>query len=327
MKKHYNLGLLIILIGLLLTGCQYTYKPIPKKAINLEDNTTFKTAKKSLKFIQDSKPDSFKSLLSRKLLNIAKSEQIDGLMREGKIIIDNSEYPNDTNVLISQNKKYSFGGEQMIETFSFPFQSNIYKDSIMYFHITILNDEIYKYVMNEYPPGIRIIEPKHSETHIQDVKMNADNISWFRIWYNGGKYNNKRYNFLSNGFFAVSGDGKVLEETGIKDKIHKLFNSINEADFDSLDFKFFEEDEKGDPEYIKLRVRFDNEEYSKLGEFEVYCFLQEEEGIKEIMSDYIIFKHTSKTRYLMLKDNNQEILNIITEIAHFDYDGYYESDP
>lgn len=326
MKKHLKFGLLTVLIGLLMTGCKFSYTEPSEKTTDLGDNSSILIAKKSLRYIQENKTDSLKGLLNSKVLKMAKPEQIDWLMREGKLVLDNYEYPNDTSVLKSQKTNYSMGGKQVIEMFSFPFQSKVHKDSVKYFHITITDNEIYRLLLNDYPPGMRIIEPKHSEPHKGKINMQTDNLKWFRIWYDGGVYNKKRFK-NETGFYAVSGDNQKLDEIGVKDKFQKLFNLINAAEFDSLDFKYLREDEVGDPEWIYLRMRFNNEEYKNLGEFEISYFIKEEQGKKEIMSDYIILKHTDKTRYLMRKDKNQDIIKILTEIAHCDYEDYYERYP
>jgi major membrane immunogen (membrane-anchored lipoprotein) len=326
MIKHLRLGLFIILVGLLMTACKFSYTEPSEKSTGLSNNSSFLIAKKSLRYIQENKTDSLKGLLNSKVLKMTKLEQIDWLIREGKIVLDNYEYPNDTSVLKSQQTNYSVGGKQLIEMFSFPFHSKVHKDSVKYFHVTIADNEIYKLLLNDYPPGMRIIEPKHSEPHKDKLNMQTDNLKWFRIWYDGGAYNKKRYK-NENGFYAVSGGKEKLEEIGIKDKFQELFNLINTAKFDSLDFNFLGEAEVGEPEWIYLRLRFNNEEYNNLGEFEVSYFIKEEQGKKEIMSDYIIFKHTDKTRYLMRKDTNQEIVKILTDIAHFDYGDYYERYP
>jgi hypothetical protein len=326
MRKHFKFGLFTVLIGLLMTGCKFSYTEPSEKTTDLGDNSSILIAKKSLRYIQENKTDSLKGLLNSKVLKMAKPEQIDWLMRKGKIVLNNYEYPNDTSVLKSQKTNYSMGGKQVIEMFSFPFQSKVHKDSVKYFHITIADNEIYRFLLNDYPPGMRIIEPKHSEPHKDKINMQSDNLKWFRIWYDGGVYNKKRFK-NETGFYAVSGDNQKLNEIGVKDKFEKLFNLIYTAEFDSLDFKYLREDEVGDPEWIYLRMKFNNEEYKNLGEFEISYFIKEEQGKKEIMSDYIILKHTDKTRYLMRKDKNQDIIKILTEIAHYDYGDYYERYP
>jgi hypothetical protein len=192
MKKHLKFGLLTVLIGLLMTGCKFSYTEPSENTTDLGDNSSILIAKKSLRYIQENKTDSLKGLLNSKVLKMAKSEQIDWLMREGKLVLDNSEYPNDTSILKSQKTNYSMGGKQVIEMFSFPFQSKVHKDSVKYFHITITDNEIYRLLLNDYPPGMRIIEPKHSEPHKDKINMQSDNLKWFRIWYDGGVYNKKK---------------------------------------------------------------------------------------------------------------------------------------
>lgn len=326
MKRHLKFGLNTVLIGLLLTSCKFSYTQPSEKTTDSGDNSSLQTAKKSLTYIQENKTDSLKGLLNSKVLKMSKPEQIDWLMREGKSVLDNCKYPNDTSILKSHKTNYSMGGTQVIEMFSFPFQSKVHKDSVKYFHITIVDNEIHRLFLNEYPPGIRIIEPKHSEPHKDKIDMQVDNLKWFRIWYDGGLYNKKKFK-NEIGFYAVSGDKQKLEEIGVQDKFQKLFGLINSAEFDSLDFNYLRDNEVGDPEWIYLRMKFNNEEYKKLGEFEISYFLKEEQGKKEIMSDFIIFKHTDKTRYLMRKDKNQDIVKILTDIAHYDYGGYYERYP
>lgn len=326
MKKHLKFGLLTVLIGLLTTGCKFSYTEPSEKTTDLGNNSSILIAKKSLRYIQENKTDSLKGLLNSKVLKMAKPEQIDWLMREGKLVLNNYKYPNDTSVLKSQKTNYSMRGKQVINMFSFPFQSIVHKDSVKYFHITITDNEIYRLLLNDYPPGMRIIEPKHSEPHKSKIDMQTDNLKWFRIWYNGGVYNKKRFK-NETGFYAVSGDNQKLDKIGVKDKFQKLFNLINVAEFDSLDFKYLREDEVGAPEWIYLRLKFNNEEYKNLGEFKISYFIKEEQGKKEIMSDYIILKHTDKTRYLMRKDKSQDIIKILTEIAHYDYGDYYERYP
>ncbi|WP_436515408.1 hypothetical protein [Ekhidna sp. To15] len=150
-------------------------------------------------------------------------------------------------------------------------------------------------------------------------------MSWFRIWYDGGEGNNKKYR-NEIGYYAVSGDLEDMDEIGVRSKFQQIFDLLNKADFDSLDFQYLRDREVGTPEWIYLRMKFNNE-YKDLGEFEISCFIKEEEGKKEIMSDYIIFKHTDKTRYLLNKRDNPELVNLLTQIGRYDYEEFYERYP
>jgi len=283
-------------------------------------------AKKALRYIETEKTDSLLSLLNSSVRQKVKQEQIDWLIREGKNAIQNSLFPNDTSVLISKSVNLSLTGKKEIEMLSFPFQSKVHRDSVKYFHFTITDNEIHRLLLNDYPPGMRIIEPKHNEPHIENLNLIADNIRWFRIWYEDGSKINKRYG-TNTGYYAVSGDKDKLRTIGIQGLIQDIFDLINNAKPDSTDFKYLREEEKGDAEWIYLRLKFDNPEYKNLGEFEIACFLDEEEGKKEIMSDYIIFKHTDKTRYLFLKDKNQKLVDKLRELGQRDYGKHYELFP
>jgi hypothetical protein len=188
---------------------------------------------------------------------------------------------------------------------------------------SVSNNEIHRLILNDYPPGLRIIEPKRTEPHLDTIDLNIENLSWFRIWYDDGAKIQKRYG-LHKGFYAVSGNYENLGKYGISELLQEIFDQLNSSEFDSLDFKYLENKKIGDPEYIRLRMRFDIAEYKSLGEFEIYCFLDQEEGINEELFDYIIFKHTEKTRYLLLKEKNRELLKKISELAHHDYGRNYE---
>lgn len=325
MKSYIKLSFFAFFI-LLISSCKFSYNEPSKIDNKLNQTSSLVLAKKSLRFINENKSDSLKLLLNPKILKMVKPEQFDWLMKEGKIVIDNYEYPNDTLVIKSQQTNYSLTGKQLVEMYSFPFKHKTHKDSLKYFHITIADNEIYRLFLNNYAPGITFIEPKHTEPHKDKINMQTENLKWFRIWYDGGKGNNKRFK-NEIGYFAVSGDKEKLEDIGIKNKFQKLFDLINNIKFDSLDFKYMREDEVGDPEWIYLRMKFNNEEYKNLGEFDISYFIKEENGKKEIMSDYIVLKHTEKTRYLIKKEKNPEIVNVLNEIAHYDYSGYYESYP
>lgn len=119
----------------------------------------------------------------------------------------------------------------------------------------------------------------------------------------------------------------MLKTLGISKTFQEIFDLINKTVPDSLDFKYMREKEIGNLEWIYLRVKFNNPEYKDLGEFEISCFLDEEEGKKEIMSDYIIFKHTDKTRYPFRKDKNAGLVRKLKELANKDFKNAYEINP
>tara|TARA_B110000967_G_C18778142_1_gene506735 strand:- start:177 stop:1145 length:969 start_codon:yes stop_codon:yes gene_type:complete len=317
--------LITVTLLLFLTGCNFNYSSQAQDSDDTQTNGALQLAKNALSFIKNSKLDSLKNLLEPSVLSRVKPEQLDWLMNEGKAVIDKSTYPLDSSIITSQSVNYSLTGKTTVDMFSFPFQNVNYEDSIKYFHITIANNKIHRLLLNDHPPGMRIIEPSNSEPHKTNLNLQTDNLSWFRIWYDGGKVNNKKYQ-NETGFYAVSGNLENLDKTGARDKFQRIFDLLNNAEFDSLDFQYLRDREVGNPEWIYLRMKFDGE-YKELGEFEISYFISEEEGKKEVMSDYVIFKHTDKTRYLLRKGANTELVTVLTEIGRYDFDGFYERNP
>lgn len=328
MKNFKKLPFIIAgLIIFLLSACRFGYNEPPKNVTDNEGDTGLSIAKQSLQFIHQHYPDSLRGLFNSRVNKITKPEQLDRLIREGQQVLNEYYFPNDTSILVSQTTNYSTTtGKSIIRTFTFPFQNKTYMDSLKYFHITVVNNKILKLILSDYPPGLNIIEPKNTEPHLDTLNLQVYNLKWFRIWYDDGSKINKKY-FFNTGFYAISGDKDKLIKIGMDSQFQEIFNLINSAKFDSLDFKYLDDIEVGDPEYIGLRLAFDNEEYKNLGEFKISYFIDEEDGKKEIMSDYIVIKHTEKTRYLLLKHKNPELVEKLTEIAHHDYGKYYEIDP
>ncbi|MCJ7448044.1 MAG: hypothetical protein MUO72_10135 [Bacteroidales bacterium] len=328
MNYLFKLGQLFIITGLsLLIGCRFSFNETGGKPTDSTDSLVLVIAKKALRSIQENKPDSLEILIDSKVLRKTKPEQITWIMQEGQSIIDNYLFPNDTLILKSQSINYTTSGVLVINTLSLPFQHKIYKDSVRYFHFTLINNKIQKILINNYHPGINIIEPKRTEPHLQKIDMQTDNIRWFRIWYDGGSINkNKKYG-SNRGYYAVSGNREKLEKIGMKDAFQDIFKLISSANFDSLDYKYRPEDEISNPEWLYLRFKFHNEEYKNLGEFQISYYINEDGGKKEEMSDYIVIKHTEKTRYLLLKDKNPELVQKLIEVAHHDYQKFYEIIP
>ena len=322
MKKNL---IFFIFFLILLLGCNFNYNGQNKNSNTNDKNDAFTIAKSALEYIRDSKLDSLRNQLEPNVLSKINPAYINWLMDEGKKVINNSVYPQDSIVIISESINYSITGKTTVKMFSFPFQSKENKDTIKYFHVTVAKNKIYRLLLNNYAPGRRLIEPSHSETHKDNFNLQTSNLSWFRIWYDGGIGNNTKYQ-NETGYYAVSGDLDDLEKSGIRDKFQQVFNLLNNADFDSLDFQYMRDSEVGDPEWIYLRMKF-NGEYKSLGEFHVSYFITEENGKKEVMSDYIILKHTNKTRYLLNKGKNPELANLLTQIGRFNFEGFYERYP
>lgn len=170
MKLHFNRKLFIVMIGLFITSCRFSFTEPAKKAPNLREYSYIQTAKISLRFIQENKLDSLKGIVNSKMLKMTKPEYFNRLVLEGKYVIDNYEYPNEPDILLSKEINYSDGETKNVELYCFPFKNKVYKDSVKYFHITIANNKLYKIFITDFPPGKRIISREEFEKLVNKDK-------------------------------------------------------------------------------------------------------------------------------------------------------------
>ena len=293
------------------------------KALRQIRNTEFNneadllTAKKAIGFIEDSQLDSLKAMFSNKIVAATDDKVWENIIIQGKKAINLSIMPPDSLVKISSTVTLNNGSQQVFTKLSFPYGIQREDTKKKYININTSKGLLFGLFISDYPFGMRIIEPKHSEPHLAKHSLSYNQINWFRIWYGSGYQHNKyggRY-----GYYAVSGDKKKLDKLGIEKEMSNLFTLINNAKIDSIDFKYLRDKDIGDPEFIYLRFKFDNDPYKNFGEFSIYYYLSEEPDKQEIMSKYIILKHSNKTRYLLLKDDNPEIVKLLESIAYRKY--------
>jgi len=289
------------------------------------DNTEeIEFAKKAMQVVKTGNKEELKSLIHSDVIKRAKDEQIDLLIKQGQELLAAAEIPNDSLIQQSNKVNYSFGKKVKIAELSFPFtlKSTADEDSIVYFNIGVSDNKILMINVYEYPFGRRIIEPKHSEPHLEKHSLSYDAITWLRIWYGSGYQENEYEN--GYGHYAVSGDKEKVDKLNIENELSQLFELINTTKVDSTDFKYLRDDTNGDPEYIYLRFSLNNEPYNGFGESSIYYYLSEEPGKSEVSSDYIILKHSGKTRYLFKKENNPQMVELLKKITYKKYDKYYE---
>lgn len=342
-------------------------------------NTSLDIAKRGLQFIKNGQRDSLMSVLDERVARVVKKEQIDKIMRNGKSLINNSNYPLDSVITVTNSIVMLDGEKYKIDNYSIPFVQKNNKDSISYFLVSVLeNTKITKLAISTTPSGMRIMEPARTEPHLKKLNLKFKDVIWFRIWYNNGYkkdriVNGKNYYAVSGGIFesenqvtkqiqdvlnsitistTMSSSEKIeksnylngvlnqlersqlnlsnqysIKDSKVKKLFQNVFDNINIADIDSIDYKFLKEGLVGDPESIYLRFKFRNKKYKDLEEFQIFCFFEEESNKKELMSDYIIIKHTAKTRYLLLKAKNEKLVEALKELAYYDYKDYYEDNP
>lgn len=305
----------------LIMGCTFNRKE------NLNTNqhtgkgeTSYQLAKNALKYIQDNKVDSLK-----KLIKSTPKDKINFLMREGKSILDNFEYPNDSLVTKSRVTNYTASGEQIVDSYTFPFHYKLRKDSVKYFDIVIINNEITGFNITQDLPFVREQMRLSSQPHQKKFHLQTKNLTHFRIWYDGGKGNEVKYK-NKIGLFAVSGGLEELNRIGIKNKFQHLFNLINTATFDSLDYKGNYSEPFCDSELIYLRLSMDNDP-TNFVEFDISYIIKPQPGKKELLADYIVIKHNVDIRYLLKKNKNPEIVKTLIDLAYFNYGEYMEDRP
>lgn len=133
---------------IILSGCNFNYTERGRH-INFEkDSKDLSLAKRSLQYIADTKADSLKGILDEDMLKMSKTEHFEWIFENGKRVIDNNEYPDDSIITVSYTARKSIFGEKTYKEFIFPFASKDNPDSAMYFKISIANDKIFKLLLS-----------------------------------------------------------------------------------------------------------------------------------------------------------------------------------
>ncbi len=145
MKSSSTLRLILLLF---LTGCNFNYSESGKQINAENDGNELLLAKRSLQFIAENKIDSLKMLLNDDVLKKPWSEQLEWLFTNGKRIISNNEYPNDSIITVSYKTTKSILKEELLKEFTFPFINKKKPDSTMYFKISIAEGKIYKLMLS-----------------------------------------------------------------------------------------------------------------------------------------------------------------------------------
>ena len=152
MKRHFKLiTLLIIVVSFTIVRCKFNYSEPTEKLNATGDTSALLISKKALRLIRENKVDSLKGLFNKRIVRMIEQDQLDWVMKNGKIVLDEYEYPNNTSILKSTTTKYTVvGKKEIIETLRFPFQHKFHKDSTMSFEITVINGEIHRLSLYDY---------------------------------------------------------------------------------------------------------------------------------------------------------------------------------
>lgn len=314
----------LLLYILFLTSCGNPYYKAAKELENtkFDNDPELKTARKAIGFIESNQLDSLISMFPEKIVEAAPNNVWKEVIAKGQVAISNSDFPADSLVEISNTINMTEGKRQIFSRLSFPFTDRATKDSTKYINIITSEKRLYGLGVDDYPFGIRMVEPKHTEPHLDNHSVDYESIEWFRSWYVSGFKNNEFGD--SFGYYAVSGNKEKLDKLGIEPVLSDIFELINSAKTDSTDFNHLEPIRNGASEYIYLRFNLNKEPYNNFGEFTIYYTLEEEPGKPEGFSDFIIVKHSKKTRYLYKKENNPELVQKLKELTYKDYGRHQE---
>lgn len=147
MKTKLSLITSLFLI-LSMSGCNFSYSESGREINLAKDAKELALAKKSLQFIEQGNIDSLNDLLSKDVLKKSNPEQLEWLYENGKRVIENNEYPNDSIITVSNTTRKSISGEEYFKELNFPFLNKSNPDSTMYFKITIADGEIHKLMLS-----------------------------------------------------------------------------------------------------------------------------------------------------------------------------------
>jgi len=292
--------------------------------MTFDNSEEIEFAKKAMEVVKAGNKEELKNLIHEEILKRATEQQIDQLIEHGKRLLNSAELPNDSLIQESNNVNFHNGKKIEIAQLSFPFtlRDSENKDSIVFLNVGVSDNKILAMNVNQHPFGRRIIEPKHSEPHLEKHSIEYESINWFRIWYGSGFEKNDYGDQF--GYYAVSGEKKKMDKLKIQSELTEFFQLINSIKPDSTDFNYLRDESIGKPEYIYLRFKFDNSPYDQFGEFSIYHHLKDEPGKAEPMSKYISVKHSNKTRYLYSVEKNPEMVKLLKEITYKRYDKYFE---
>ena len=216
-------------------------------------------------------------------------------------------------------KMHSDSGKvHVIHNYEYRLSTKIYElgDSIILVHLGVVENKLYSIGYKVLTPRIIMLEPDPTK-HEEKFKLKTEDVVEFNLVYKPG--NSKKNDKDHIKYYQVYGGADKLERCKLAPFFERLFNLINEAKFDSTDYKLMISHTRGESEEFYLRVKFKNGPYAKFGDFEIVTCLSNEIGVMEELMGYIILIHSKTTRYFIKKEDNRELTLLIEEMAYTDY--------
>ncbi len=174
-------------------------------------------------------------------------------------------------------------------------------------------------------PAKELAEQKGLMPHFEKFNFKFENLNWFRLWYDKGPVQNDLGN--ESGVYALKGNQNKLINNNADTIFSEILSLVNSAIIDSTDIYYSKVNIFGAPEYVFIRMKFDDLPYKECGEFRILTILTEENDFDEMYKDYIIIMHSDTNRYFLPIDKNKELWDKLKDLAHIDFGNSVEINP
>ncbi len=296
-------------------------------------DTEYEVSLKALAAIRGNDIGAFKALMDENILTTIQDESLVNYLNSASAIVRKHDRiaPKEFVLLETSSANYqniNISIVSLIFPFPAPNKRELISDQqiIFLFSDDIQKGKIIGYRIRDFAgPAKEIEEEAKKKPHLYKFNLKAEQIGWFRIWYDKGPAKNDLGN--KSGVYALSGDKNMLKKAQINMLFSEILNLINTAKIDNADINNSLTKTVGSPEYLHIRMTFDCQEYKNLGEFSIFTILKEEEGIDEINKEFIIIRYSGTHRYFLKISENSRLWEKLKELAHIDHGKLLETNP
>jgi|GEM_PF-2888870 len=296
-------------------------------------DSEYEVSLKALAAIRENNIDAFKALMDENILKTVKEETLTQYVSTASDIVKKYDKVAPKEFVLSGTSAVNYQNKDInILSLIFPFpppnKPEIVSDQqiIFMFSDDIQKGKIVGFRIRDFAgPALKIEEEAKKKPHLEKFNLKANQIDWFRIWYEKGPVINDLGN--ESGVYALSGNKTMLKTAEIFKIYSEILTLVNTAKIDSTDINYSFTKTIGNPEYLYLRMTFNSSYYKDLGEFSILTILTEEKGVDELYKGYIIVKHSETHRYFLKISENMELWNKLNELAHIDHGNLLEINP
>lgn len=133
----------VIVTASIFSACTFNYSENGKSINYEQDSDELQLAKKSLMFIEQQEKDSLIYLMDEKVQEATSQKSWDYLFENGKRLLDNNKFPNDSIITVAYIQKKSITGKEIYKEFTFPFENNMESNTSEFFTILVKDNKIY----------------------------------------------------------------------------------------------------------------------------------------------------------------------------------------